>query len=298
MCNDNDKIFCCTRLYQLIESYNKQDLVSTQTQLVVPILCRRVCPDECIETTFDVEKKYQYVTSILDNCTDCFAQTGCADNFAIYFNISNCELEEVAVSSLEEAENQVSENKILVDFIGCLSTPLSKADPVLYESLIKEQLSIHTECHKPCCYLLEDNTSGCIKISEFDCTKEVLSEKLNTDIAIVETFVSNENSCENSNCFDLPQNADINSYLDITKVGACCINNECLELKDVKIANLELYITHVLKLSNATEIIDSFIFNTESVSAEELCAALHGKFLGYDTTCNPSICLKNKIVVT
>jgi hypothetical protein len=297
MCNDNEKIFCCTKLYRTIESFNHETYETTSTQLIVPVLCKSVCPDECEASVFDPAKQSQYVTNIVSSCEECFANNGCAINYAIFFNKTTCSLEEIEVASLVDAENQVTETKILIEFIPCLSAPLSKADPTEFSKLLKQQLSNYEECHKPCCYLLENNTAGCVKLPVDDCDIEVLNKKLNTNARIINVMIVGNfgQSCDDVNCFDLPKNANLNINLG-TQFGACCINNNCINISDVDADSVNLYVDNVLNINNTN--LKDLAFETGIISAKDLCTALQGIFMGYNTRCNPNICVKTRIITT
>lgn len=297
MCNNNEKIFCCTKFFKLIESFNAVDSIITKTYLVKPVLCREVCPEECELISFDETKTAQYVTTVASSCDECFKYNGCEINYAIFFNTIDCQLEEVQSSSLEEAQTLVTDTKLLVEFIPCLSSPLSKTDSALYYQLLTEQISKCKSCHKPCCYMLENDTVGCIKIPEADCNPENLRHILNTEINIVNTVVSGNNgeTCEGKNCFNQTQNALLDNDTKSGRCGACCLGEECIHICDVDIKHLDTYIKNTLNINVP---INNLLFENNIVSAQNLCKALQGNFLGYHTICGSGLCLKNRIIVT
>lgn len=301
-CNENEKIYCCTKLYKEIITVDSNNIIHKE-YAQIPVLCREICPDECIENELDESLDSQYIKTIVSSCEECLDSSICSNNCAIYFNKNTCSIEEQIVDSLSSAEAAQTETKILIDFIECSSLLLSQTNPSLLNNLLTEQLRKNQSCHKPCCYLLDNDTAGCIKLPETECSSEILSLKLNnlTGLRVINTLVINDTnaSCGEVTCFDKPVDPDFSTYINNNNIcGVCCLNNSCINICDCNTNDVQNYIQNALGLAE-TELYDINILAQNGIaSAKSICAALQGQFLGYNRSCNEIDCQKTKIITT
>lgn len=74
--------------------------------------------------------------------------------------------------------------------------------------------------------------------------------------------------------------------------GACCINNQCHLICDMDQKELHYYTNNILNLEQ--NISGIFASRTGKIRASEICEALQGIFLGYNTSCSGRSCASEK----
>jgi len=297
-CDESEKVYCCTTLHSTIETYDSGTGNVTKTRSITPIVCLYVCPDECETVAFDEDLDTQYVTSIVNSLNECSSLEGCEHNYVLLFNSTSCVFTEHIVDNLATAESLTSDTISIVEFIPCLSSFLSSSNNNVFKIKTTKYLDNNTHCHKPCCYLLDNNQSGCIVINPLRCNNQNIQSlfNLNSSLVVLNTTIRDDaDSCENHNCFDTNDHINIDNIYS-QKCGACCINNNCIKVCDTLYENLDFYEKNVLGTNIGLQ--NLFAKQYGNIEAANICNALQGVFLGYDTVCSSKMCVHTKIIIT
>jgi hypothetical protein len=296
-CEENEKIVCCKKLRKRIETYNALELESEVSVALVPILCYMSCPEDCVDTNFNPDLSNQYVHVVVEDCEECLnLENICDKNLALIYNTQDCNLEEYIVSSLEEANNLESETKFLVQYYKCSSALLSESNPYLYSKILESQRTMFENCSVCCHFLNDKNETAFIKVPQSVCNIKHINNMLKFQMNIIDTKVSNTNSdCEISEYPEAKKIQDINQHFEKPNkdCGVCCLNSECLNICNINIKYINFYIKNILKYDSIIDY-ETLFPNKETVSAKEICAALQGKFLGYNSLCQDGKCQQTK----
>jgi hypothetical protein len=302
-CEDNDKVLCCKKIYKKIFVEDTQTGTLKPVLMIQPVFCALLCPEDCEENVFDFSDpsiEFDYVNKVVETCAECLEDAGCSENFAIFFDSKSCSFFEQSVVSQQESVElaSASEHVFLVEFIPCSNVPLSRSSPTEHNSITENFSKNFSECFKPCCYLLENNTYGCCEIHESKCNiLDIQNYIPKFNLNILETkIIEGSESCLNTSCYE---NVPHFSEKINENCGICCILNSCYYLCNIKKKNVKDYCLKILGISPPAELLETNFISTENdhdnISAQELCNALQGVFKGYNTVCDENQCDNQKI---
>lgn len=156
-------------------------------------------------------------------------------------------------------------------------------------------------------YALYFDTNTCLHEEKFVNNKEeaesyiIGSNKLIVFVPCLSEFMSVSSPGEFNKLIATEKNKYCKNTMtsdisEASRCGVCCLGNECIEICDILVEDLQFYVNNHLGLNY--DVSGLFSDRNGKILASDLCKALQGVFRGYNTKCDSNICASTRIITT
>lgn len=216
-CQEVDKIHCCTYMHSHVRNktglvtQEQLDSLDTKVKQKRLIMCRLVCPDECVDIGSDGDSLWVERIQAAD-CNSCDdTENGCDKNRIVLFDINTCTASELMLTKSEYDSTVWPASKTVLHRKQCVTKALSVEDPESYKNLLSQARKKNLcQTEGACCFVLENagiEELICEEKLEGECTLEILQENakqyFSSTVIIGQVRFTPDQVCSSVDCSDM-----------------------------------------------------------------------------------------------